>query len=132
MGEAASEVPQRANAYLSSKQMTMRISIKPVLEDQCSFVLSLFLSFFIELLIFSENFELQIQGKFLSIPEGHLFFGAEITKKMKLGFLTSRIANSILQFGLRVNSLMHYSFGNENEKPHITSPLWTAVDRYSS
>jgi Protein of unknown function (DUF1769) len=77
------------------------------------------------------TFEVQVQGKFLKTPPGHIFFGAEISKKMELGLLTRGMCGSILQIGRTVNAYLHHSFGDKNnhELPHISGPLWSAVDR---
>lgn len=86
----------------------------------------------------------------MQIPQkGQIYFGAEITKEMRLGLLAKGIGYSILQLGhtnaidfsLRsktiflsgrsFNPLLHYAFGDSNnlELPHITGPLWSSVDR---
>lgn len=77
------------------------------------------------------TYEVQIQGKFNEIPKGRLFMGAEITKKMELGLFTKGLCASILKFGKSVNAYLHHSFGDKDnfELPHITGPLWSAVDR---
>lgn len=77
------------------------------------------------------TYEVQIQGKFKVIPKGRLFMGAEITKKMELGLFTKGLCASILKFGKSVNAYLHHSFGDKEgfELPHITGPLWSAVDR---
>jgi hypothetical protein len=38
-----------------------------------------------------------VQGRFRREPEGRLFLGAEVTKRMELGLLTKGLCNSILQ-----------------------------------
>lgn len=77
------------------------------------------------------KFELQIQGKFKSVPTGPIFFGGEITKKMELGMLTRGICAGLLQLGKATNAYMHHSFGDKSnfELPHITGPFWSSVDR---
>jgi len=77
------------------------------------------------------KFELQVQGKFKKIPEGPIFFGGEITKKMELGMITRGICGGLLQMGRAINAYMHHSFGDKNnvELPHITGPFWSSVDR---
>jgi hypothetical protein len=76
------------------------------------------------------TFEVHCQGKFTSIPEGILFIGAEITKKMNLGLITRGICRSVLQFVNSVNPFIHSSFGDGKEElPHIVGPLWTLADK---
>lgn len=77
------------------------------------------------------KFELQVQGKFKSVPTGPIFFGGEITKKMELGMLTRGICGGLLQLGKATNAYMHHSFGDKTnfELPHITGPFWSSVDR---
>lgn len=77
------------------------------------------------------KFELQVQGKFKRLPDGPIFFGGEITKKMELGMITRGICGGLLQMGRAVNAYMHHSFGDTKnvELPHITGPFWSSVDR---
>eukprot|EP01032_Pedospumella_encystans_P010838 gene10838-12651_t len=77
------------------------------------------------------KFELQVQGKFKRVPDGPIFFGGEITKKMELGMITRGICGGLLQMGRAVNAYMHHSFGDTKnvELPHITGPFWSSVDR---
>lgn len=76
-------------------------------------------------------YEVQVQGRFKIIPKGRLFIGAEITKKMELGLLTRGLCSSILKLGRAVNAHLHHSFGDDRnfELPHITGPMWSAIDR---
>ena len=57
--------------------------------------------------------------------------GAEITKKMELGLLSKGLCAGILKLGRTVNAYLHHSFGDNKdyELPHITGPLWSAIDR---
>jgi hypothetical protein len=75
--------------------------------------------------------EVQVQGKFNKIPDGPLFFGAEITKKMEIGWFTRGICSTILQLAFSFYPYMHSSFGDKNndELPHLVVPVWSAVDR---
>lgn len=81
------------------------------------------------------TFEIQIQGKFLMVPAGRLFIGAEVTKPMSLGLLTKGMCRAILQLGRTVNKHLHHSFGSsqpgrsETELPHIVGPMWSAADK---
>ena len=74
---------------------------------------------------------MQVQGKFKKIPDGELFMGAEITKKMELGLFTKGICSSILQVVRAVNPYLHHSFGDNKdfELPHIVGPMWSLFDR---
>lgn len=77
------------------------------------------------------TFDMQVQGKFKSIPKGSMFMGAEITKKMELGLFTKGICSSILQIVRAVNPYLHHSFGDKKdyELPHIVGPMWSLFDR---
>jgi hypothetical protein len=77
------------------------------------------------------TFDMQVQGKFKTIPKGILYMGAEITKKMELGLFTRGLCSSILQVGRAVNPYIHHSFGDANnvELPHIVGPFWSLFDR---
>jgi hypothetical protein len=77
------------------------------------------------------TFEVQCQGRFTKIPQGRLYIGAEITKKMNLGLFTRGLCYTVLQFVNSINPFIHSSFGdNENaELPHITGPLWSLADK---
>ena len=74
---------------------------------------------------------MQVQGKFKKVPEGELFMGAEITRKMELGLFTKGICSSILQIVRAVNPYLHHSFGDNKdfELPHIVGPMWSLFDR---
>jgi len=77
------------------------------------------------------TFEVQCQGKFTKIPQGRLYIGAEITKKMNLGLFTRGICATVLQFINTINPFIHSSFGDKEnaELPHITGPLWCMADK---
>lgn len=77
------------------------------------------------------TFEVQVQGKFTRIPEGPLFIGAQISKKMELGMLTRAMCRTIMQFARSKLPLVHHSFGDgeDVELPHIVGPLWMMSDR---
>jgi len=77
------------------------------------------------------TFEVQVQGRFLKVPPGKVFIGAEITKSMSLGLLTKSMCRAILQLGRTVNRHLHHSFGDDenHELPHIVGPMWSAADR---
>ena len=79
----------------------------------------------------SYTFDIQVQGRFRQIPQGTIFVGAEITKRMDLSLLTRGMCGTILQLGRRMNAALHHSFGDKAnyELPHIVSPLWGTVDR---
>ena len=61
------------------------------------------------------TFDMQVQGKFKSVPKGNMFMGAEITKKMELGLFTKGICGSILQVVRAVNPYLHHSFGDNRD-----------------
>jgi hypothetical protein len=51
---------------------------------------------------------------------------------MELGVMTRSISSGVLKFARTLTAYLHHSFGdNENfELPHVTGPLWSAIDRY--
>ncbi|CAM9792768.1 unnamed protein product, partial [Chrysoparadoxa australica] len=75
-------------------------------------------------------FEVQTQGRFLKEPQGEVYIGLEITKKMQLGLVTRGLCKLLLSFGQKLNKQIHYSFGDDDntELPHISWPLTNAVD----
>jgi hypothetical protein len=77
------------------------------------------------------TFEVQCQGKFTKTPNGRLYIGAEITKKMNLGLFTRGVCYTVLQFVNSINPFIHSSFGDKEnaELPHITGPLWCLADK---
>ena len=77
------------------------------------------------------TFEVHCQGKFTAIPNGKLFIGAEITKKMNLGLFTRGLCRTVLQFVNSINPFIHSSFGDDSnsELPHIVGPLWSLADK---
>ncbi len=78
------------------------------------------------------QFEIQVQGTFQKIPESpFIFIGAEIDRKMSLGFVTKGMASTILNVGRSINRFLHHSFGDKEgmELPHICGPMWSAIDR---
>lgn len=77
------------------------------------------------------TFEVQVQGRFTKKPQGRMFIGAQISKKMELGMLTRAMCRTIMNFARSKNPLIHHSFGDDEnvEIPHITGPLWSMSDR---
>lgn len=73
--------------------------------------------------------DVQIQGRFKYVPKRTLYCGGEITDQMKLGVLSKGLANLLLTLlsGL-VGANIEYSFGDGNNFPYISFPLWTAMD----
>lgn len=62
-----------------------------------------------------------LQGKLKYVPTGSLYAGLEITQPMKLGLMASGLCNLILTFIQKFDSNLHYSFGDKEEKAHMTS-----------
>jgi hypothetical protein len=75
-----------------------------------------------------KTFEIQIQGKFKRIPRGQMYMGGQITEP-SLGRTTKGISNLLLRLLSRhVGANLAYSFGTDDELPHISFPLITAMD----
>ena len=70
---------------------------------------------------------MQWQGKFLKIPDGTLYVGAEVTERMDhLGMMTRGLCKSMLSIVKRLSrGKLHYGFGDKQdvELPHIVCPV---------
>jgi hypothetical protein len=76
-----------------------------------------------------KTFEIQIQGKFKRIPRGQMFMGGQLTEP-SLGRMTKGISNILLRLLSRhVGANLAHSFGTDDELPHISFPLITAMDK---
>jgi hypothetical protein len=74
------------------------------------------------------TFEIQIQGKFKRIPRGKMYMGGQITEP-SLGGMTKGISNLLLRLLSRhVGANLAYSFGTDDELPHISFPLMTCME----
>ncbi|GMF38244.1 unnamed protein product [Phytophthora fragariaefolia] len=83
--------------------------------------------------------QLQLQFK-QPPPEGSvLYIGGEVPRAMNLGFFTSRGCNLLLSVLRSLVRGLHYSFGEPDQSragcedadlPHISFPLYTAVDQF--
>jgi len=79
--------------------------------------------------------ELQIQGRFKKKPSGKIFMGIELAEDSsvcfgQMSYLTQGIYTFMLSLLARVvKGGMHYSFGSENERPHIVGPILNNLDR---
>ncbi|KAE9347807.1 hypothetical protein PF008_g7649 [Phytophthora fragariae] len=83
--------------------------------------------------------QLQLQFK-QTPPEGSvLYIGGEVPRAMHLGFFTGRGCNLLLSILRSLVRGLHYSFGESDdskahsedaELPHISFPLYTAVDQF--
>jgi len=71
-----------------------------------------------------------LQGKLKYVPEGPLYAGLEITQPMKLGLMASGLCNLILTFIQKFDSALHYSFGDKEEKAHMTSTVECFFDQF--
>lgn len=72
---------------------------------------------------------LQIQGKFKREPEGMIYAGAEVSEQMKLGLLTRGLCKVLLGLLQSFTKDIHYSFGEDDELPHIVAPAHVFFDR---
>ena len=68
---------------------------------------------------------MQLQGKLKYTPEGELYAGMEIADPMRLGLLASGLCSLLLKMSSKFNPQLHYSFGDENERAHISFPAST-------
>jgi hypothetical protein len=64
---------------------------------------------------------MQLQGKLKYEPQGPLYAGMEISDPMKLGLMASGICNIILKYIQNFDSNLHYSFGDDVQKAHMTA-----------
>jgi len=68
---------------------------------------------------------MQLQGKLKYAPNGELYAGMEIADPMKLGLLASGMCSLLLKMSSTFNPQLHYSFGDEKERAHISFPAST-------
>ena len=68
---------------------------------------------------------MQLQGKLKYTPEGELYAGMEIADPMRLGLLASGLCSLLLKMSSKFNPQLHYSFGDDNERAHISFPAST-------
>ena len=74
--------------------------------------------------------EIQLQGKFLRQPRGHLWLGGEIGDKMSLGWGLKAFCGVLLGVIRKIGKgNIHHSFGDAEEKPSIVSTFYHFVDR---
>jgi len=79
-------------------------------------------------------YEVQVQGKFLRIPEGDIYVGAETAHKLELGILTKAMCRTVLKFTSSMVNDLHWSFGTDQKKahfemPHMVAPIHRSMDR---
>eukprot|EP00037_Helgoeca_nana_P005108 m.49444 g.49444 ORF g.49444 m.49444 type:complete len:515 (+) comp16117_c0_seq1:159-1703(+) len=76
--------------------------------------------------------EMQIQGRFKTVPTGRLFMGGELIglAKMNLNAVWRGIAWGVLR-AIRALSPgeLHHSFGSETEHPHISSTAFNMLEK---
>jgi hypothetical protein len=72
---------------------------------------------------------MQLQGKLKYEPQGPLYAGMEISDPMKLGLMASGICNIILKYIQNFDSNLHYSFGDDVQKAHMTALAETFFDQ---
>ena len=83
----------------------------------------------------NRNIEVQLQGRFKSVPKGRLYLGAELTKlsTMKLGMILKGIGTILLGTIRRLShGEVHYDWGDPSvgTRPHLVSTLWNMVDNF--
>ena len=75
-------------------------------------------------------FEVQIRGRFVTKAPGALWIAGELheTPRMRLSALSRLAARASLAFLKAViGDGLHYSFGDEDQAPHIATPLWSSL-----
>lgn len=72
---------------------------------------------------------MQMQGKLKYKPKGELYSGMEISDPMRLGLLASGLCNLLLKMSQQFNPQIHYSFGDDKERPHICFPASTFFEQ---
>jgi hypothetical protein len=81
------------------------------------------------------TFEVQVQGKFKSLPSGEIFVGAESLHKLELGMITRSISKASMAFAGNMVKDLQYSFGDDPDvnkdyqMPHVTSPMFPTFDK---
>eukprot|EP00471_Norrisiella_sphaerica_P001884 CAMPEP_0184479734 /NCGR_PEP_ID=MMETSP0113_2-20130426/1341_1 /TAXON_ID=91329 /ORGANISM="Norrisiella sphaerica, Strain BC52" /LENGTH=594 /DNA_ID=CAMNT_0026857875 /DNA_START=129 /DNA_END=1913 /DNA_ORIENTATION=- len=86
----------------------------------------------------ARKFSLQIQGKFKRPSKGIVWLGAEVghcdgekEDRMELGFVRKTVCKIVLStINLMRGAILHYSFGDGDQLPHITLPLFLAADTF--
>mmetsp|Transcript_4839 Transcript_4839/g.9479 ORF Transcript_4839/g.9479 Transcript_4839/m.9479 type:complete len:354 (+) Transcript_4839:36-1097(+) len=86
------------------------------------------------------KFELQVQGCFKKPTQGIVWLGAEVghcdpsrvtEDRMQLSFFRKSMCRLVLStINLMRGSILHYSFGDSQETPHIMLPLHIAADTF--
>lgn len=72
---------------------------------------------------------MQLQGKLKYKPKGELYAGMEISDPMRLGLLANGMCNILLKMSQKFNPQIHYSFGDDKERPHICFPASTFFEQ---
>lgn len=70
-----------------------------------------------------------LQGKLKYQPEGPLYAGMEVSDPMKLGLMSSGICSIILKFIQNFDPNLHYSFGDDMQKAHMTAMAESFFDQ---
>ena len=78
--------------------------------------------------------EIQVQGTFKRMPEGDLYCGVEVSKKMELSMMMKSVSRIGLKFVQSIVNDLKYSFGDkpsdsDAEDPHIVAPILKGMDR---
>ena len=69
------------------------------------------------------TFEVQVQGKFKTLPSGEIFVGAESLHKLELGMITRSIAKASMAFAGGMVKDLQYSFGDDPDVNKVRLPL---------
>ncbi|GAB5360279.1 hypothetical protein AAMO2058_000614300 [Amorphochlora amoebiformis] len=87
----------------------------------------------------ARKFSLQIQGRFKKPTSGIIWLGAEVghcdssrgVDAMQLGFIRKTLCKMVLNtINLMRGAILHYSFGDGDQLPHIVLPLYIAADTF--
>ena len=103
-------------------------------------VITIFINININIIIITitiycrRRFEVQVQGKFIRMPEGEVYIGAEGSSKMQLGLITRSISNAACNLASTMANNLHYSFGDDTSNPlyqlpHMVSPIFPTFDK---
>jgi len=83
------------------------------------------------------RFEIQMQIKLKQVPDGQLFFGAELDEMLDIGLVQRTFLGAIMSFIQKKNNGLLYNLSGEKEtedreyeKPHISLWFETSADRF--
>jgi len=83
------------------------------------------------------RFEIQLQIKLKQVPDGQLFFGAELDETLQIGLVQRTFLNAVMSFIQKKNDGLLYNLSGEDvaeggdyEKAHISLWFETSADRF--